>query len=652
MRICPRCRSTYAEETDFCGIDGERLLEQDIDPLIGERIDRYEFVERLGGGAMGVVYRARHTELDRYFAIKVLYGEIGANKSLVGRFRREAQAVSKISHPNIISVVDFGTTDNGLNFLVMENVDGETLSDAIAREGAFVPERAAWITSQLASALGAAHRLGFIHRDVKPTNVMLFGDPGFEGVKLLDFGIVGITDGQHTTKLTGTGRIVGTPRYMSPEQARGSGVGPAADLYSLGVILYEMLAGQVPFPGDVMADVLVLHSTMPPPTLPPSRGLDMLAMWLLQKKPEERPADASIVVDEIRKNFPELATSLSPASTSHPSLAAPSITSIAPWDEDQIPTTRPHRADDDEPLETPDLVSDFSVGVSSDLYDSAPELSTPGFDVPRPTSDFDPQQLQARRAQQNAAIFSTLGTGTDQIPVPPAVTERSWWGRQGPLIGMISLMLSLTALGIVFTVLRDEDPESEAEIARKLQEAEQRARLAETQAKFALMRAQRAEQTALKLVDTSTKAQVESRAKPKPKKQRDALQVAERNLRRALRDRGLVHSDLQLLPTTRKLAVYWMEIREKDREGAAKVVTELVERTKNATITNQLLWKKFARLSKDLHELAKTKPKVAAALDARRNELKKQLNQKRLTQQKRESISKSLTELELEIARR
>src|SRR5687768_12881843 len=171
MRICPRCRSTYAEETDFCGIDGERLLEQDIDPLIGERIDRYEFVERLGGGAMGVVYRARHTELDRYFAIKVLYGEIGANKSLVGRFRREAQAVSKISHPNIISVVDFGTTDNGLNFLVMENVEGATLGEMLAREGALSPEHTAWIAMQVAAGFGAAHKLGFVHCDVKSANV-------------------------------------------------------------------------------------------------------------------------------------------------------------------------------------------------------------------------------------------------------------------------------------------------------------------------------------------------------------------------------------------------------------------------------------------------------------------------------------------------
>jgi serine/threonine protein kinase len=630
MRICPRCRSTYAEETDFCGIDGERLLEQDHDPLIGERIDRYEFVERLGGGAMGVVYRARHTELDRFFAIKVLYGEIGANKSLVGRFRREAQAVSKISHPNIISVVDFGTTDNGLNFLVMENVDGETLSDTLAREGALTLERSAWITTQLASALGAAHRLGFIHRDVKPTNVMLIGDPGLEAVKLLDFGIVGITDGQNTTKLTGTGRIVGTPRYMSPEQSRGSNVGPAADLYSLGIILYEMISGQVPFPGEIMADVLIQHSTSTPPDLPPSRGLDRLAMWLLEKKPEDRPSDANLVIDEIRKHFPELPLSVVDlASTSHPSLSAPSVApSIAPWNEDEIPTAKPQHA---EVLETPEL--------ASELYDSGPELSEPSFEVPRPTSDFDPEHISSPAVTANAAIFSTIGTGHDQISVPSAITERS----RVPTIAIIVLVLSLAALAIVFIVMNDE----------KAEDAEARARAAEIQAQAAIERARRAEQAALALAETATKAAEKPKEPPpKPKKQRDALDSAERQLRRALRQRGLAHSDLQLLPGTRALAFKWMDLREKDREGAAKIATELAERTKNATITNALLWKKFTRLSKELQELEKTKPKIAAGLDAKRMALRKQLDQKKLTQAKREALSKSLTDLENEIARR
>jgi serine/threonine-protein kinase len=637
MRICPRCRSTYAEETDFCGIDGDRLVEQESDPLIGERIDRYEFVERLGGGAMGVVYRARHTELDRFFAIKVLYGEIGANKSLVGRFRREAQAVSKINHPNIIAVVDFGTTDNGLNFLVMENVDGETLFETLAREGALAPEHAAWITNQVAAGLGAAHRLGFVHRDVKPANVMLSGEMGHESVKLLDFGIVGITDGQHNTKLTGTGRIVGTPRYMSPEQARGSGVGPAADLYSLGVMLYEMLAGQVPFPGDVMADVLVLHSTEPPPPLPPRRGLERLAMWLLEKRSEDRPADASVVIDEIRKCVPELPL----FSWSELSLPAPSI---APFDEDQIPTAKPHPAGE-EILETPEL--------ASDLYDSAPDLVAPTFEHPRPSSDFDPSLLKVPRTAPQAAIFSTLGTGSDQLPAPIVAEARSFWGRLGPKIALLSIVLSLSAIGIVIWMMRTDDLGGEVEIAAQLQRAELRAQRAEKEARAAMERARQAELAAKMLVESSTSAKI-AEAKPKPprpRKKLDALSQAERELRAALRGRGLSHSDLQILPATKKQALKWLELRESDRERAARIVADLVERTKGAAITNQLLWKKFTRVTQELNALEKTSAKAARPLTARKLEIKNQLNQRGLRQAKRESIAKALTDLEHDIAK-
>ncbi len=661
MRICPRCRSTYAEETDFCGIDGERLIEQAIDPLIGERIDRYEFVERLGGGAMGVVYRARHTELDRHFAIKVLYGEIGANKSLVGRFRREARAVSRISHPNIIGVVDFGTTDNGLNFLVMENVIGETLADTLEREGVLAAERAAGITAQVAAGLGAAHALGFVHRDVKPANIMLAGQAGQERVKVLDFGIVGIAGGHLTTKLTGTGRIVGTPRYMSPEQARDSGVGPPADLYSLGVMLYEMLSGEVPFPGDVMADVLVLHSTTQPPPLPPHRGLESIALWLLEKRPEDRPPDATAVIEAIADCFPDLTLNVSESNgpTSHPSVPV-----LDPFDEDQIPTARPAPADS-EILEAPDLVAEAeskapvrdSEASPENLYDSGPDLVPPRFEELRPTSDFDPAPLYTPRSNPTAAIFSTLGTASDQLPAPAGV-ERSWWGRHGPLIGVISLLLSVTALAIVIMILRTEDPfDSDSEIAMKLQRAEMRARIAETKAKEAFERAQQAETTAKKLVETATTAQVQAAeskhpAPPPlhPKKKRDPLAAGERDLRRALRERGLTHADLELIPATRKLAARWLELRDHDRPEAATVVAELIVQTRSADITNHLLWKKYARITKDLAELAKADPKTAAPIEATKRQLKKQLNQRRLPQQKRESIGRALTDLENEVA--
>src|SRR5262245_29129940 len=132
MRACPHCRSTYVSEIEFCGIDGTRLIEARYDPLIGETIDRYRIEELLGSGAMAAVYRARHTVLERDFAIKVLFGELAANRTVVARFRREAQALSKVRHSNIISVVDFGATERGLTFLIMDYVEGTTLADVIA----------------------------------------------------------------------------------------------------------------------------------------------------------------------------------------------------------------------------------------------------------------------------------------------------------------------------------------------------------------------------------------------------------------------------------------------------------------------------------------------------------------------------------------
>ncbi len=135
MRSCPQCRSLFNVDNEFCSIDGARLVEDAADPLIGERIDRYHFVERLGTGAMGVVYRVRHAQLDRDFAIKVLYGEFAASDSLSARFRREARAMSRMNHPNVVSVVDFGSTEHGLEFLVMEFIEGYTLEDLVAEEG-------------------------------------------------------------------------------------------------------------------------------------------------------------------------------------------------------------------------------------------------------------------------------------------------------------------------------------------------------------------------------------------------------------------------------------------------------------------------------------------------------------------------------------
>ena len=297
MRVCPKCKSTYASKTQFCGIDGSRLVSRDDDPLIGEVLGKYRVEERVGRGATGCVYRAEHIELGSEFAIKVLLGELGADEEVVGRFRREAKAAGSIRSANVVSVVDVGATPAGLVYLVMEYAHGRPLNRLIKAEAPIDPLRAAKITRDIAAGLAVAHAKGFVHRDVKPANVFVVDEGGREVAKVLDFGIVRLNHSEEATKLTQNGQILGTPSYMAPEQWRESEVGPGADLYALGVLLYEMLGGKKPFVSPSMMALMNKHVTETPVRLPDLGGLDALAMRLLAKTPEERPQSAQEVIN-------------------------------------------------------------------------------------------------------------------------------------------------------------------------------------------------------------------------------------------------------------------------------------------------------------------------------------------------------------------
>ncbi len=263
---------------------------------------RYQVQECLGEGAMGAVYRAEHTLMKKTVALKVMRPQIGERDELVERFRREAQAAANIEHPNVCSASDFGETDDGMLFLVMEYLQGRTLEEAIEEEGRFDVETAVRIALQACAALSRAHDLGVVHRDLKPENVMLVEHDDHEDfVKILDFGVahVRLTDEHQQEQLTKAGTVWGTPAYMSPEQATGTDIDGRSDLYSLGVILYEMLTGQPPFADANPARVMAMHLTevpRPPSQITPEAnippGLDELVMRLLEKDPEDRPASA------------------------------------------------------------------------------------------------------------------------------------------------------------------------------------------------------------------------------------------------------------------------------------------------------------------------------------------------------------------------
>jgi serine/threonine-protein kinase len=302
---CPRCHAVFSTQAEFCGLDGTRLVETEKDPLVGAVIDRYRILEPLGEGGMASVYRAAHTTLDREYAVKLLYGEVAANKMYVERFRREAQAICKINHPNVVAVADYGTTPQGLTFLVMEMLHGVTLRRYIKDQGPLPPALAAKLARQIAEGLEAAHSLGFVHRDLKPSNVMLVG-PEHATAKILDFGLVGVVDrdteegrrGEAKGRLTQTGNAMGTPYYMAPEQIRGDPATHATDLYALGAVLYEMLAGDPPFAGKV-TEVLFKHAIEPAPRLPAAGGLEEIVARLLEKDPSRRPESAAKVIDSI-----------------------------------------------------------------------------------------------------------------------------------------------------------------------------------------------------------------------------------------------------------------------------------------------------------------------------------------------------------------
>jgi serine/threonine protein kinase len=242
MKLCPRCSESFADDASFCAFDGAGLT-RSSDPLVGRTLSaRYRLVRPLGSGGMALVYLAKHVMIDRLSAIKVLRRDLAMSASHRERFLREARAVNRINHPNIVEITDLGESD-GLVFLVMEYVEGESLIAAL-RRGRFAWPRAARVAAQIASALARAHDVGIIHRDLKPENVLLGQRAGEEFVKLTDFGIAKILD---APALTFNEQRFGTPGYIAPEYAEGAPAGPLGDLYALGVVLYEMLTGTMPF---------------------------------------------------------------------------------------------------------------------------------------------------------------------------------------------------------------------------------------------------------------------------------------------------------------------------------------------------------------------------------------------------------------------
>ncbi len=255
---------------------------------------RYAIGERLGGGGMGLVYRARQLGIDREVAVKVLGAALAGDERAGARFRREARLVSRLQHPNVVALYDFGTTDDGLAYMAMELVAGRSLARLLRDEGPLPVARAIDVLDQVAAALQAAHAQGIVHRDLKPDNVVVDLLPdGRERVRVLDFGLARADAAQ--SKLTATGAVMGTPAYMAPEQAKGQAGDERTDVYQVGVMAWQMLAGQLPFVAEGAVALMVQHVGQAPPPLAERRpglpaALVALVEQMLAKAPDDRPA--------------------------------------------------------------------------------------------------------------------------------------------------------------------------------------------------------------------------------------------------------------------------------------------------------------------------------------------------------------------------
>jgi len=318
LKYCEVCGKTFELTLKFCPNDGTPLVS--VEGLVGQVLDgRYRIESLIGSGGMSAVYRATHIHILKPVAVKVLHQDFALNEYAIERFRREAIMTARLNHPNAIHVMDFGVTAERIIYFVMELVDGKTLRQLIEAEGKFDYRRAVALLRQVCDAVEAAHREGIIHRDLKPDNIMIQLAGEVERVKVLDFGIAKLKEfalqslGQNVERsnLTRAGMLVGTPQYMSPEQCRGQELDVRSDIYSLGIVLYEMLCGQPPFTTDSQfLDLLSKQLNEIPrplrevaPTIP--AAIERVVMQALEKDPERRQPSVSELSLELERAVAE-----------------------------------------------------------------------------------------------------------------------------------------------------------------------------------------------------------------------------------------------------------------------------------------------------------------------------------------------------------
>lgn len=322
MKLCPTCRLTYPADFRLCPHDGTPLIETGMWSEGSVVLGKYEILAKLGEGGMGSVFKALHLRFKEIRALKVMSLQLSESASFLRRFEREAILARRLQHPNAVRVEDFEEAENGQPFIVMEYIEGYSLRKLIEGEAPIPVLRCCSIITQVASALEAAHGIGIVHRDIKPDNIMLVKGATGDLVKVLDFGIAklkrsvtesarrNLADTGSSVALTGPSAAIGTPEYMSPEQVKGidEELDGRSDIYSLGVVAYQMLTGELPLSGTTPLEKLMAQVQTPPKPIQSiasashlPRSLCFLVMKCLEKSRDRRPASASELIEGLRE---------------------------------------------------------------------------------------------------------------------------------------------------------------------------------------------------------------------------------------------------------------------------------------------------------------------------------------------------------------
>lgn len=410
MKVCPACGKEYSDTTTLCSADAEVLQSVD-DPLVGQTLaEKYLIEQLIKRGGMGAVYRGKHVMMDKTVAIKVLRPSLAGDDDVVARFSREAKAASRISHPHAVSVTDFGEAENGVVFLVMEYLDGRTLKEIIKSEGPMPLGRAVEIIRQVCGALDAAHKQGVVHRDLKSDNIMLSQTNGGDWAKVLDFGIAKIQqpEGVRDNDITAANLVLGTPQYMSPEQcSQTSPIDARSDVYSLGVIVYEMLAGRVPFTGESPTVIMMKQVQDPPPSILDARpdlpaSVDKLIERALAKQPVDRFQTAGELSEALTQAAADAGDSVSVA-------VAPPVAETV--------SNAPVDVGADDPDEVTVVQPRDEVTVVRARHEPPPNAGQQGDQAS--LANFNPWRIMAPAAIVLVAVFGVvflLTRGTSQTP--------------------------------------------------------------------------------------------------------------------------------------------------------------------------------------------------------------------------------------------